>query len=374
MIPTNAVEKSRVRTGYERVIAQYCGRKFAGVAEQPGEVTNIDKKAQLIEVTYKDGTIDVFNYGEKYSEHEGVNVTSNLECNVTVGQKLKKGDIVMYDRNFFTYDKKSGQVDFAIGVNGTVAMMETDTTLEDATSISSEFAERIGITPTNTRVVSIKRNSLVHYAAKVGDVVKHTSNLLIFEEDATLTGGALFKGNDETLALLGDLNKRTPTAKFSGKITKIEAYYGGPIEKMHPSVQALVNSALADTIRKNRFAKGTLAQSEFAPPAALPVGSKFKGVPIFEDTVIFVYYIQETQNARVGDKVVFGNQLKCTVADVNEHPQYTESGRKIDALFSPDAAGRRICMSPMLTGISNRIMEQLEQNIVDYYFEDKKLE
>lgn len=53
---TEYVNKNRVRTGYERVVAHRVSDDFAAVAEKDGKVTKIDHEAKLMEVTYNDGT------------------------------------------------------------------------------------------------------------------------------------------------------------------------------------------------------------------------------------------------------------------------------------------------------------------------------
>lgn len=376
MIPTNQVDPSRVVTGYERVIAQYCGRQFSGVAEQDGEVTGIDEKTNLIEVTYKDGSVDVFEYGEKYVEHEKVFITDNLVCNVKVGQKLKKGDIVMYDKNFFFKGPDTNQVDFSLGTQATVAFMERDINNEDATSISTSFAERMGITAVNTRVISLPKDSYIHKALKVGDEVTPTDELMIFEEDPMGGDSGLFGGrdDDETLATLSELNRNTPHAKFSGEIVKIEAFYGCELEEISSTLQPIVKAAIAPVMRKNRLAQGTLAEDDFPAATPIPQDDKYLGVKFDKETVMLVYYIKEKSNMVVGDKLVLCGQLKHTVSYVYDHDQYTDDGEPIDMVFSADAAGRRVVMSPWFLGITSRIAEELEKKAIELYFgdDDKK--
>lgn len=373
MIPTAAVERSRVRTGYERVIAQYCGRRFAGVAEQDGKVTNIDNDAKTVEVRYADGRVDIFGFGEVYNEHESVSSTGELVCNVKVGDKVRKGDVVVYDKTFFTKDKTSGQVDFSIGVLANTVLMETDTTLEDAACISQRLAEKLAIQPVNTRVVKVPRNSVIYSSVKVGDTVAHTDKLMVFEENVSLEEGEedpllAFKGDAETLELLGDLNKRTPTAKFAGKIVRIDAIHDCPLASMHPSLQRIVKSAAAPVARRAAIAEGTMAEQDFPPPGAIPTGSKVKGVDFDGETVALIFYIQESQVTQVGDKCVLALQLKHTVSSVMQRPQYTGDGEEIDVVFSADAIGRRIVLSATYLGILNRILETMEKTCVTKYF------
>lgn len=369
MIPTEHIDRSRVRTGYERIVAQYCGRKFAGVAEQDGVVTKIDPNLETIEVKYKDGSTDVFKYGENYTEHESVCVTNDLVCNVKLGQKLHKGDVVMYAQNFFTKDKYSDQVDFSIGVTANTVLMETDTTLEDAACMSKRLADKMSIRPTNTRTVQIPRNSIIYKCAKIGDEVLHTDKLMVFEESTSLAEGEenpldSFKGDEETLALLGELNRRTPTAKFAGKIVKIEAFYSCPIATMHPSLQRIVKDAVGADAKRAALAANTQAETDFPPPKPIPVGTKVNGTLFNDDTVQLVFYIQEKQTTQVGDKCVLGLQLKHTISSIMQQPQYTGDGEEIDVIFSADAIGRRIVLSATYIGILNRILEKMEKNVV----------
>lgn len=366
-ILTKAVEQSRVRTGYERIVAHRSGRMFAGIAEQDGKITNIDEKSNLIEMTYEDGTVDVFRYGEQYTEFQGFHVSQDIKPVVELGQKLKKGEVVTYNTGYFTRDETTGQLDLTIGVLANVALLEYDTTLEDSTEISQRLSEKLTIRPTNTRIVTLSKKSIIHKAVSVGDEVLNTDSLMIFEEEP-IEGTTVFNTDDETLALLSDLNKNTPTAKFNGKIVNIEAYYGCPISEMHPTLGSIVKSATDKKNRQNKIASKTERAEDFPPSGIMPSGSKYKGVTFDEDTVCLIFYIQEEIPHDKGDKLVFMNQLKCTCAGVFPKEITSESGVPIDAFFSCDAIGRRVVLSPILYGILARIMEHTESTAVDMYF------
>lgn len=370
MVPTTTVDRSRIRTGYERVISNMVGRDFAGIAEENGEVTAIDTKARLVEVTYKSGKIDVFKFGEYYNEFQGFHVTQDIECIVKVGQKVEKGDVITYNKGFFNVDPVTKQLDFSIGILANVALMETDVTAEDSTEISQSLSKKLSIKPTNTRIITIPKRSVIHYAASVGDHIKNTDNLMIFEEEA-MEGSGTITNDEETLALLSKLNRKTPTAKFSGQIVDIEVHYGCNLSDMHPSLLSIVKPIVDRKNKTNRMANKTERAEDFPPSTIMPKGSKYKGVTYDEDTVCLIYYIQETLTADRGDKLVFMNQLKCTCASVFTQPITSESGVPIDALFSCAAVGDRIVLSPQYFGITSRIMEKVENNILDMYFEEK---
>ena len=369
--PTVQTDPNRVRTGYERVVAHRCSKIFAGISEQDGSVTNIDEKTKLVTVEYKDGSRAVFPYGERYVPFQGFFATHHLEHVVKVGQKLKKGDVVTYNKGFFNRDKRSGQLDMSTGVMANVALLEMDVNLEDALLISQRLAEKLSIEPTNTRSVILKKNSMVYKCVKVGDHVGTLDHLMIFEEDPGL-GDTLFDNvSEETQNLLGELNRRIPEAKYGGEIVKIEAHYGCPISEMHESLASVVRSAIAEQNRAARLTAGTEDEEDYPPNEVLSDGLKYNGVQYDPNTVVLTFYIRETETSKVGDKVVLSNQLKATISSVSQRPIYSEDGTELDVLFSNDSVSRRITLSQNFMGVLNRILPKMEQDVIDMYFNDK---
>lgn len=308
------------------------GREFAGIAEQDGVVTAINDKTKIIEVKYKDGTKDIFPYGNIYVAFEGFHVDQDVVNLVKPGQKIKKGEVLTYNKGYFTYDKYSGQLDYSTGVIATVAIMEMDVALEDSNLISRRMSDKLQMFPVNTRVVTLSKKSLIHQCATVGQHIQNTDSLMVFEEQEVEKGQ--ITNDEETLALLSDLNRSTPTAKFTGKIVKIQALAGCPIEEMSPTLGSIFKKCVEIQNLQSRQAKGTDSENDYPPNGVLPKGTKYKGVTFDEDTVCLIFYIQETMGIGNGDKVIFCNQVKSTVSDLMPQPYYSASGIEIDALFS----------------------------------------
>lgn len=370
LVSVKDVQKARVRTGYERVLAHHVGRDFAGVAEQDGKVISIDEKIQMVTVQYKDGTTDTFQYGHKYTDFEGYNVEHSLECIVKQGQTVKKGDIITYNTGHFTLDKYTKQVDFTTGLTARTGFMEMDINLEDAMMISDKLSERLSMNPVNLRIVTLDRKSLIHSCVKVGDHVNIADPLMVFEEQE-IASGTITK-DEGALALLGDLNRSTPYAKYTGKVIKIDAFYGGPISEMSSTLAPIVRSAVEIQNKRAKAAAGTPSESDYPPSAPLPRGTKYKGVMFDEDTVCLIFYIQEEITADTGDKLVLGLQCKGTIAGKFQMPIFSESGSEIECIASPSAFGRRMVLSATLMGILTRCIEKIEQDACDIYFGDKK--
>ena len=69
-----------------------------------------------------------------------------------------------------------------------------------------------------------------------------------------------------------------------------------------------------------------------------------------------------------GDKCIVGNQLKCTVGEVFDYDMTTESGDKIDAVFSNLSISARIVNSPNLIGTTATLLKKIEDNVLKMYF------
>lgn len=373
LVPTDGYDKMRVRTGYERVLAHRCGKNFAGVAKANGKVTAIDDKARLVEVTYTDGTKEVYPYGSELMEFDSMELDSRIVCNVKLGQKVAKGDIITYNSDYFKKDAISGQVDMSLGTLANVIFMEMDTTLEDSFEMSSRLSEKLTMHPVNTKTVSLSGKSLIHKCLPIGSVVSPTDDLMIFEEDPTATEG--MNTDDEALAMLSELNRRTPSAGHAGKIIRIDAYYSCDPSEMHPTVHALVKQCVEERNRRAKLARGSKEADDYPPSSMIKEGSKYKGVTFDKDTVMFIFHIQEDIKHNVGDKLVVCNQLKATCGGIFPKPIYSESGIEVDMLFSMMSTNKRIVLSPFKFGITSRILSKIEDDICMAYFgthKDKK--
>lgn len=367
VLNTEHVERNRIRTGYERVIAHRVSDNFASVAEQDGKVTKIDTTAKLMEVTYDDGTKTVFKIGDNYELAESIVIQNNLVPNVKLGDKFKKGDVLTYNKGYFNRDHFTGQVDMTTGVMANLCLIETDSTLEDATEISERLAEKLAINPVNERVVTLSAKSQVFKMVGKGEHVKVTDPLIIFDESGIDADNGLTTDED-AMSILGDISRSSPSAKFSGEIVNIVAYYGGEISAMNPTLASIVKEAIVQPNAAAKLASGSKRENEFIQSSVIPAGCKFKGIEFDEDTVMLIFYIKERIIHGVGDKLVLCNQLKSTTSGIFPKPVTTESGVEIDVMYSQKGVNSRKVMSPFPAGIISRIVEKLEKDVIDEYF------
>ncbi len=346
---------------------QRVSKSMVGVAAQDGKVTKIDQDTGMVEITYKDGTKEIFEFGHKFTPFAGFFADHELELVVKLGKQVKQNDIITYNKGYFKLDPDTKQLDMSLGVMANVAFMEMDLTLEDSTAISEEMSKKLAIRPVNIRTIVLNKNSVIYDYKKIGDEVEITTDLMVFDEEAIATD-TMFNADEETIKMMSELNRKTPSAKHSGKIVKMNAYSTVPISEMHPSLQKVFRESIAWKNKQAKFAKDSLVENEYPGFQLMKEGSKYLGITFDKDIVVIIYYIQDEIVNSVADKNIVCDQLKFTTAGTLERDVETESKKKIDLIFSINSADRRICVSYMKTGLLNRICEQIENTALDLYF------
>jgi hypothetical protein len=86
------------------------------------------------------------------------------------------------------------------------------------------------------------------------------------------------------------------------------------------------------------------------------------------DTLELKVYIRVRLTQAIGDKGVFANQMKSVISDVYTNTITTESGERIDAVFSYRGMLNRIVNSPILIGTTNRLLKHVSKQVADIYF------
>ena len=69
-----------------------------------------------------------------------------------------------------------------------------------------------------------------------------------------------------------------------------------------------------------------------------------------------------------GDKIEFDSSLKSVCTGVEEPWVVEDGSMQCDAWFSAIGINNRIIISPIITGIGNRCVEEIEKNIEGFLF------
>ena len=371
-VPTNEMSLPRVRTGYERVVAHRCKLPFTYVAENDGVIESINEESHILTVFYpKQNKKVAVEYGDMYTNNGGGGFwcTQNIIINgFKTGDKVKRGDVILYNDKFFHADPNNKQVDLMFGTLANVALIDNSFTVEDADIISGDLAKKLEFNPVHLRDIVITKKTNIHKFADINTHVSNTDPLMIFDQ-SELTDDMFGKIDDETAVLLGDVNRQTPRAKFTGKVVRIDAYYMGSTNDMSESAKKLVNHINHVKALKYQSAKGTSTDKSFYPSTSVTQSTRIGKIVIEEDTLIIRFYIQQEASCSGGDKIEFDSSLKSVCSAIEPDGWMSEDGSvHCDALFSAVGICKRLINSPTLTGIANRCLEKVEQDIIKEYF------
>lgn len=369
-VATNKSGVSRVRTGYEKVIAHHSRMPFAYPAENDGSIIDIDEDLNLMKIRYKDGSIYVLNYGEQYTKASGFYSTQNLVVNnLKAGDKFKKGDILIYNSGYFTADPFGTQVNLNHGRMANVAMVELADTMEDSDRLTRKLVEDLVIQPVHVRDIIIDKNTTVHEIAKVGTELRSTDALLVFD-DSTLPPE--YAADEDLLNSLIKLNRSIPKAKYDSKVVKIEVLHKVDTSELSDSIKKIVRYATKDKEGKAKYAQSSGAMNaDSYHTDDVYKNNKYNGKDIDENAVIIKFYLQQSLGMNAGDKVVFAGSLKSVTSKVVEDTMMTEDGSlEVEACMSNSSQLNRIVLDAPLMGTLNRVLETMEKEILNIYSEE----
>lgn len=365
VVPIKESDVSRYRTGFEGIVASRTRPPFAYSATDDGVIEAIDNEAQVLRVRYKNGTRHCLTFGEEYTNNSanGFYVNQKIVVNgFKPGDKVKKGDILTYNKEFFQADPYTKQVNWKIGILAKVAIMDNGGTLEDASVLTKGLCSRMGFEPVHVREITLTTDTHIHQFADIGTDILSTDPLMVFDESAMDFGDA----DDEMAEILGNLNKSAPKADYTGTVVRIEALYKCPLAGMHDSVRKLVQHAITIKDARAAFAEGCDNMKDYQKSQPLYGTDKVGITDLDPTTVIFRFYIKQKKGMNPGDKLFFDNCLKSVCSTVHDEI-VTENGMQVDAVTSGRGIMARIISSPFLQGLSNSTLEKLEQNIIEVF-------
>ena len=348
---------SPLRTGYEQIVADRTDDLYAYTAKGKAEVTALSAKA--ITLTYQDGSEVSVELGRRFGTAAGETYPHEIVTSLQLGDKVKPGDIVSYNTHYFELDPLNPkQAIWKAGVLVYTAIMESTDTLEDSSAISERCAELLETRNTKVRDLIVRFDQTIHNLVQPGAQVDFESILCTIEDPVTARNKLFDDSSIETLRLIA---ANTPKAKARGVVEKVEIFYHGDIDEMSPSLQDL--SSDSDRNRKR------LARDMKVPYTAGKVDGSMRidGKNLPPEQAVIKIYITGEMSAGVGDKGVFGNQMKTIFGRVMSGTNETESGVPIDAIFGYTSISDRIVLSPEIMGTTTTLLKIMSQHVVDIY-------
>jgi hypothetical protein len=305
--------------------------------------------------------VQAVELGRRFGVAAGSMFPHEIQTALKEGMAVNQGDCLAYNAHYFQLDPLNPrQAILKTGVLVKTAIMDTPDTLEDSSVISQRAADLLETRITKVRNIVVSFDQAVHNLVTAGEFVEVEDILCTIEDAVTAQNSTLFDDTSrDTLRLIA---ANTPKAKFRGQVEKVEVFYNGDIEDLSPSLQ---DAAVGSDQRRRREAREL---NRKYIPGRVDEGLRIDNNPLpFEHAVIRVY-ISGDVPAGVGDKGVFGNQLKTIFGRVMVGENTTASGEPIDAIFGYESISARIVLSPELMGTTNTLLKVISKRVADVYF------
>lgn len=347
-----------VRTGYEQVVSHRTSDLFAKTAKKAGKVISVDARGILVE--YEDGTRKGYELGRRFGKAAGLIIPHDVVTNLAAGQSFEAGDVLCYNTGFFEQDYfNSKNVVMKNSLLATVVLWEAPSTLEDSCSISRRLAAALQTKTTKEKNIVVTFEQTIHQLLKPGTPVESDTILCIIE-DAITANNDLF--DSESLDTLKAVAANRPLAKVSGVVDNIEVYYHGDKEDMSESLRAIADQADRELAKRRKAIGATVVTGQ--------VGDNFRidGDPLPIDSMVIRINLTSNNPAGVGDKGVFGNQLKTVIGEVMDKDLVTEDGTIIDAQFGQQSTGARIINNADIVGTTVILIEAAQAEACNLYF------
>lgn len=358
-IASEGYRQPYIRTGYEFMVGKRTSKMFCTCAKEDGKVTSIADRGII--VTYKSGEQVGIELGRIYGKAEGTVYPHDIVTPLKVGDSFKKGDTLAYNKKFFEPDFINPK-NVILKVSGvaTVAFTEEPGNHEDSSTISPSFGSEF-----KTEVVKIK-SYIVDFGQNLLNVCKPSDQvgpqdiLMIIEDEITSKHGQF---SADSLSALKRLSNAAPKAGVMGVVEKIEVFYNGDKSDMSESMRQLAN--------KSDNVMAAAAKSSARPVVNGRVTEEYRvnGTPLEMDKAEIRFYIAIKAGTGVGDKVIFGHQMKSTVAEVHDSKKYAENGEPIQAVFSYGSVARRNVLSPVIMGTTITLLDAIGKRASKLYLE-----
>lgn len=357
VVACDGYRQAMVRTGYEQVIPHRVGEMFAVTAKKPGKVVSITADGIIME--FADGERKGVTLGRRYGNAAGLTIPHTIKTDMVEGQTFEVGEPIAYNTGFFERDMLNPkQIIWKSATLAKVVLMESPDTLEDSSAISPALTKKLITEQIKIKDIVVNFDQEVHRMVKEGEFIEPESMLCIIEDALSARNQFL---DEETLDTLRVLGAQTPQAKIKGRIERIEVYYNGDLEDMSASLRGL-----AQTSDKKIAARNT-AVGRKAYTGSVTDEFRIGTDPLLLDTACIRVYMSAKVSAGVGDKGVFGNQLKTVFGRVFNGPVRTESGVEIDAIFGAKSLADRIVTSPYLIGTTTTLLILAGKRVVKAY-------
>jgi len=370
-----------ISTGMDMISPYIVGETYVPKAKGTGIIEKMDESTGTIIVLYDDGSKESINLGMDIQRNSSFFFGNKIIPNVVQGQKIKKGDILAYEKDFFKKDT-FGDVRNTQGTLAKFVMHEKSTTDEDSLSITQTLADKMGTTVIMRKQISLSKNTNLITYKKLGDYVYKYNPLITFEDSED-------DYTSELLASLGDVDqsildsaKQMPKSNATGEIVDIKVYFTVPLEELTDSLYKFIKEWEKSIKKKIAYNKlngvSTVSMENMlkpTKPTQTGTTSRINGAVVNNDGAVLVeYFISHKTPMGVGDKSTCFANLKNIVAQVIPKGQepITEDGVVLDGCISIFSITNRMCYAILMYGTMAHCLVERSKQIAKEYLNSFK--
>jgi len=359
-----------VTNGADEAIGYMCSDMFAYKAKDKGEVTSLTEDYMVI--TYTDKTTEFVDLRENVKKNSdgGFYGVLKLDTDLKVGDKVKPGQIIAYDK--FSFSKAVGRKanpQCNMGVLSKIAVLSTDEGYEDSAIISPWLAKAMTSEIVVKKEITLPKNTNILSIVKKGQPVQEGDPLLIFqnafdEDDLN----ALLKNLADEDDDVSDLGRVRVKSKVTGIVQDIVVYRTVEEDELSDSLKKVVKDYESSISKVKRIADKCDNDTEenFTPNYKLDTTGKLKHA---KESVLIEFYLKYEDEMGVGDKLVYDRALKGVVKDIfPEGKEPTSEFRpeeRVEAFLSVASINGRMVGSVLSIWSLNKIMIELDRSVKD---------
>lgn len=371
--------------GAEKVVPYHISSEFSIVAEDDGVV--VDKQGDLVVIKYNNGKYRTIDTSLKINKNSssGFYIETQLSCNLKVGDKVVKNEVVAWDNKAFKKNSGEKDVSMRLGPLIKVAIVPEWDIYEDSAPVTHAASERMATKMVMPVTVVLDKDAHVSKMVNLNDHVNAGDTLIVYDdfdldEDVKSLIASLREEERESII---ETNATTKKTRYTGDVVDIDIVSTVELDELSESLRKIV-SDYWDTLNKKEAILDKYSNSgdlkcyksgnvltNVAGPIKPDLQGKVKGNKV-DQGVIITFYISFKDYLARGDKLASQFALKSITSHVIDEglEPYSEfrPDENVDLIVAPLSISARKTPSIFLAMFGNKLLIEAKRHLKDYWF------